>query len=261
MFKKLMLLFLMVFIFVPQVSQAKSKYLYRQRAEWVKLIKLSKKQMAGVALQHPYTELKVSDVEAMLLSLSMNKGSFFKKEDEERNLFSIEEAKKFAPYITKALAKAAPNQVVNVSVIHKRPRFIISNDYISIMNVYKTSEGLHVHFNKLFAKLNSDYKQASQMDEAIQRAKGLRVSLEAKPGQKLAYGDRDEVILDPQFDFSSTIDRKVPAQTNYKVTQTPTTNPAGNTADRLQELENLRAQKLITNQEYQKKRKEILEGI
>lgn len=253
---------------MSQTSFAKSKsYIYRSRANWVKLIKLSNKQLAGETLLHPYEKLNSAQIEGMLLGLNMNKNSLFKKEITTTEIFSIDEAKKFAPYITDALNQATANQVVNVAVVHKRPNFILQNDYFSMMNVFVTNEGVHFYFTKLFAKLGSDYQQASKMDAAISKAKSLRVTLDAGVGQKLAFGDLDEVIADPNYDFINNTHRVVPAETEYKpqgkktrVAKTTTTTNS-DTAARLKKLDELKSQKLITETEYAQKRKEILGEI
>jgi hypothetical protein len=270
-------LFALVF-FIPS-AHAKSDYLYRNRANWVKLIKLSNKQLAGVELKHPATGLTTARIEAMLLSLTMNKGSLFKKEVKTNEIFSIEEAKKFSPFIADALNRAEPNQVVNISLVHQRSYFILKNDFLSMLNVFVSDDGVHFYFTKLFAKLGSDYEQASKMDTAISKAKGVRVSLEAKPGQILA-ADADEVVMDPQFNFAANVHRTVPAEKEYRVGESeeapakeaqkkrskkakiaksaPEEPSDGDVTARLKKLDDLKKQKLITDAEYREKRKEIL---
>ena len=251
---------------VAQTGFATKYYLYRSRANWVKLVKLSNKQLAGESLQHPYNKLNPAQMEAMLLSLNLNKNSAFKKEITTSEIFSIDEAKKFAPYIIDALSQAAANQVVNVAIVHKRPKSILQNDHFSMINIFVSDDGVHFYFTKLFAKLGSDYQQASKMDEAISKAKSLRVSLAASEGQKLAFGDADELIIDPNYDFINNTHRLVPAETEYKPTGKKTqvaknTAPEADTAARLKKLDELKKQKLITDAEYAQKRKEILGGI
>lgn len=250
---------------MPTAGFAKGKnYVYRSRANWVKLVKLSNKQLAGVTLVHPVTEITAPQMEAMLLSLTMSKASLFKKDLNTNEIFSIEEARKYAPYLVQALKQAGPNQVVNVSVVHERPYWVIQKDFLSMINVYKDEEGVHFNFSKLFAKLTSDYEQASKLDKAINDAKSMRVGLEAQPGQKLAYSSSEEVILDPNFDFVNNVNRTVVAQEKYRVGANTDDNAAlqtGSASERLKALEELKAQKLISDSEYRKKRKEIMKGL
>lgn len=277
----------------PVLSHAGSKdYIYRSRAEWVKVSKLSKKQVAGVTLAHPVESVSANQIEAMLRSITMSKGALFKKELKTTEVFSDLEAKKVAGHIAEALRQATPQQVVNVSMVHKRPYFILRNDYLSNVNVFATSQGLHFYFNKLFARLNGDYEQSSQMDEEINRAKSLRVTLTALPGQTLTMNNGREVIMDIGHDFTSAVaqidaqqeadnelvlkaksERKAHKQTKKEakttepelpVSSEPQTIASNDTTDvksRLQKLEELRRAKLVTAAEYREKKKEILSGL
>lgn len=263
--------FVVTGVFFSEASAKSKTYVYRQRADWVKLKKLTKKQLGSTLLSHPY-DINVPQLEAMLLSLTLNKGVLFKKETKEIGIFSEDEAQKFAPYIVDALKQADPNQVVNISIVHKRPHFIIRSDFISIINVFATDEGLHFHFGKLFAKLDGDYEQASKMDQAIHRAKGVRVSLKIMPGQKLAYSG-EEVILDPNFDYGagSILPREQPTKSANEIlmgdrrkSKSKRIYPAPASQDvksRLEKLEELKREKLITESEYNQKKKEILQSL
>lgn len=276
--KKIILSALLIVLIVsPLAASAKSKeYMYRSRANWVKLIKLSNKQLAGVKLKHP-ADITEPKMESMLLSLNMTKASIFKKDVKTTEVFSIDEAKKFAPYITEALRQAEPNQVVNLAIVHKRPYFVVRKDYMSMINVFATEDGVHFYFSKLFAKLDGDYQQASKMDTAINKAKSIHVSIDANTGQKIADGSADELVLDPHYDFVSNTNRTVVAETKYipqgdvvaiksskKDKQSVSKNTSATMLDvstRLQELMELKTKKLITDAEYNQKKKEILSEI
>lgn len=276
----LIFLFLTISFFVSDApTWAMSKnYIYRSRANWVKLVKLSNKQLAGVELKHPSTGLATDQINAMLQSLHITKGAFFKKEVTSNEIFTAEEAAKYAPLLARALSQAQPNQIVNLGIVHKRPYFILRHDYISIINIFIADNGVHFNFSKLFAKLQGDYQQASNVDEYIQKAKGLRVSLEAHKGQTI-LSDQDEVILDVNYDFADDVmianaDEEVANQakaekkaakkkggTNTVVTQTTPTSSAGDVKSRLETLEQLKKDKLITDVEYTQKKSEILNSL
>lgn len=263
-------------------GHAKNKaYIYQSNVNWVKLVKLSKKQMAGQTLDHP-AEFSNSAIEDMLLSITLNQASLFKKEVKEKEVFNSIEARKYAPFIAEALNKAGPNEVVNVSIVHKRPYFILQNDYITNINIYKTSQGLHFYFNKLYAKIVGDYKQASQMTESIQKARSLNVSLQATPGQKLAMNNGIELIMDTQHSFADNVaafqeknqqnnEENLKAKSRRKATPekenvssaapTNTASEDSSLKARLQKLEDLKKDKLVTEAEYQQKRKEILQDL
>lgn len=272
---------------VGAFAKARGDYVYRSRANWVKLTKLSNKQLAGVTLKHPNEDITAAQLEGMLLSLKMNKGSLLKKDIKELDVFTIDEAKKYASYIVDALRRAQPNQVVNVSVIQQRPYFILKSDYLSMMNVFVTEEGVHFYFSKLFAKLDSDYEQASKMDRAISKARGIRVSLEPQAGQQIV-GDADELIMAADYDFANNVHRKVPVEREYKAADNDemavstkrakakksrsakavrddNVGESGmmsqDTESRLRKLDELKRQKLVTDAEYKAKRAEILGSI
>lgn len=255
-------------VLAPAAAMAKSKkYLYRNRINWVKLNKLSKKQLAGVELQHPTTEITIPQMEAMMQSIEMNKASFIGGKYKVKNIFSIEETKKYAPFIVKALNKAAPNQVVNASVVQKRGKSIVRNNFLTIFNVYVMEDGVHFYFGKLFAKLEGDYMEVSNMDRSIRRAKSSRVSLNAGPGQKLAFNDENEIVLETGFDFAKGKpqgDAMVKVATDSAPTEEATATEGESDVsveERLAKLKKLKKQGLISTSEYKAKKAEILNDL
>lgn len=279
---RLIPLMLILCVFASDALALGKNYLYRSRASWVKLEKLGKKELAGQTLSHPAAHLTTATMEAMLMSLQMQKGQIFKKELNTTQVFNDLEAKKFAPYIVEALAQATPYQVVNISVIHKRPYFILRNDYVSNVSIFVTEKGVHFYFNKLFARLEGDYQQASNIDEALNNAKSIRVDLAAGPGQQLTMNDGKEIVLAAGFDFATGVaalkqqqadedsealkakserKQKKSKTDDVAVTSTTTSSSSTSIADRLRALDDLKKQKLITETEYQQKKKEILQNL
>jgi hypothetical protein len=185
-------------LFTTTVLAENKAYVYRKRAEWVKLTKLSSKQLAGQSLYHPYSEMTNEQMVSFLSTLKMNKAQVLKKGFKTSEIFSVDEANRFAPHIIRALTQAGPNQVVNMSIIHKRPYFVVRNDYISLLKIYAKEDGIHFYFSKLFAKLKGDYEQASNMYKAIRKAKSLRVNLAAAPGQIIS-GNGKEITVRPEI--------------------------------------------------------------
>ncbi len=252
---------------------AKTEYIYRNRMNWVKLEDLSKKQLAGVVLQHPSTGLTQPQMAAMLMSLQINKGQLFKEELNTTQVFEDDEAQKLSGFLLTALSQAAPHQVVSVEVVHKKTKVILRNDYVSLFKVFVTDEGLHFYFSKLYAKLTGDYTQPANYDAAVQRAKSVRVSLSAGEGQKLAYSDENEIILDPSYDFAAGTALppvEATAKAVAKAPATAKTAPPTPTApaetpvtvdERLKKLDELKEQGLISPKEYKEKRKEILNDL
>ena len=185
-----------VFSVSASVFADSKTYVFRKRAEWVKLVKLSNKQMGGQVLLHPHTAVSVKTMTDILSGLKMNKAQGLKKGFKTNEVFSSEEAQKYAPFIVQALGQAGPNQVVNVSVVHKRPYFMVRHDYLSLINVYVKDDGIHFYFSKLFARLDGDYEQASRIYESIRKAKSLRVSLAPQSGQIIS-SDGNELVVRP----------------------------------------------------------------
>jgi hypothetical protein len=224
-------------------------------------------------------------MQAILESVKLARRFLLKKEIETQDVFSVDEARKFSPPLVEALSQAQGDEVVYFSVIHKRPLFILQNDLLTMGSLWAEADGIHIHFDKLFAKLEGDYQASTHTDRAIRNAKSLRVSLEAGPGQKLSYDHPMEIIVEPNTDFvvaptvstptmeptTPTVENK-PAKTG-KVAKTSSpraeTTPvatrsvagASSVGQRLQNLENLRAQKLISEKEYTELRQKILSEI
>lgn len=148
------------------------------------------------------------------------------------------------------------------------------SDYLTMVNIFATEEGVHFNFRKLFAKLDGDYEQASKLDRAIRDAKSLRVSLEAKEGQKIAFQDPMELILNPQYDFSGTGvalrygEESVPQakesfkkKTSMHQAESVSVPSSQKVRDRLTQLEELKSSGLINDKEYERKRQEILDSL
>src|SRR3989338_9893181 len=164
-------LFLSLAFLLSGFALADADYVYRQRINWVKIDKASPKSVPLGSLKHPYTALTVEQMEGMLLSIKISKRYVLKKEIDSADVFNSYEARKYAPFIVEALAKATPDQVVNFSIIHKRPFFILRNDRLTMGNVWAADDGIHFQFAKLFAKITGDYEASAQMDRAVRNAK------------------------------------------------------------------------------------------
>lgn len=276
--KKILLVVLML---ASTVAFAKSDYIFRQRVNWVKLEKGDSSVVALGSIRHPAKNMTQDQMEAMLLSVKIGRRFVIKKDIETADVFNSWEARKFAPYLVEALSKATSDQVVNFAVIHKRPTFILQNDRLTMGYLWVADDGIHFYFTKLFAKIEGDYEASAHIDKAIRRAKSLRISLEAGPGQKLSYNSPMEIIMDANYDFITQTANERLAQTRAEEEEmkgtknkpqavaeqgrsprtSPTVSGSGNVADRLKQLDALKSQKLINEAEYQKLRAKILADI
>lgn len=200
--RKKIFVFLVLFLTLPLFSGwAKNDYIYRQRVNWVKVDKADPKEIPLSDLRHPYTAISSNQMEAMLLSIKISKKHLLKKEVNSVDVFNTFEARKYSSYLVDALSRVGPEQVVNFSIVHKRPLFILRNDRLTMGNLFVAGDGVHFQFTKLFAKLSGDYEASANMDKMVRKAKTSRVSLEASEGQVLSYTNPTEIILQTGFDF------------------------------------------------------------
>src|SRR3990167_4362223 len=284
-FKRFLLKVFLVGVLLGFGMQVEAKVIYQQgnnAANYVKLIKMKEKIAEDRVSTHPAT-VSIEQMEAFLASLRYNKAMLFREEMKDRRIFNDEEAKKFAPYLVEALAEADPFEQIAFSIVTKRPHFIIRNDAVNqgLMWVHKNE--LHVKFLKLAAKLTGDYKMRGTGDRIVQQARGVRVSLDTIQGQKLSFEDGSEIIIDMNADWP-TILAQVQAQDDAekktksslkifqknkdKVAQVETTNPVitspsagGSVEARLKTLKELKDKGLISPQDYELKKKEILKNL
>ncbi|EKD42119.1 MAG: hypothetical protein ACD_73C00321G0005 [uncultured bacterium] len=278
--------FIIIVLFISASAFAKDEYIYRQRVNWVKLEQGNSSIVALSSIKHPDRNITADQMEAMLLTIKISKKYVIKKDVESADVFNSWEARKFAAYFVEALAKASADQVVNFAIIHKRPTFIIQNDRLTMGYLWAADDGVHLYFTKLFAKIDGDYQASAHIDKAIRRAKSLNITLEANAGQKLSYNSPLEIIMDPNYDFMTQtandrlaakqaedeemrgssrnnlpppVNEEGKAQKSAPVGRPTTTST--NAADRLKQLDQLKAQKLITEAEYQKLRQKILSEL
>lgn len=268
-------------VFSPAHANTKVWQQPNNPANYVVLESIKEAKAEDLVLNHPYTfdPKKLTD---MLLSLRYNKAMMLRKKLEDRQVFFDADTleKKFVPHIVEAFQKAGPDQVVVFSIVQKDPYFIIRNDRLNVIRAFVAQDGLHVSFLKTDAKLMGDYQAHTVGTKMIESAKGLGVTLEPQEGQKLSFVDPKEIILDMNYNFAALVDKKAdeeeakekeekkrarrtaetaPATTSAKVTSPA--SAAKNPTERLKELKQLKDQGLISPQEYELKKKEILKDL
>ncbi len=255
-------------------------YLYKNKANWVKIVDADAGDSSQVSITHPYNGISAAELEAMLLSIKINRKMVLKKELKTNEVFNTYEARRVASYVVDGLAKASSDQVINFAVIHKRPLFILRNDHISTGNIWMAADGLHIEFTKIFAQIDGDYESATHLNKALRRAKTMRVALEASEGQKLSYNSPMEIILEPNYNFIARVETMSAedaaaeeaemrggkstagvTQKSAPATRSAPSSATSNSAERLRRLEDLKKQKLISDAEYQKLRQKILQEL
>ena len=276
--------FLMLF-FAVQLNLQASTRIWQQANNPANKVAIEEAKDLG-AFNHPY-EVDPKKLTDMFLSLRFNKQVLFLEDIKDRQVFFDADLleNKFMPHIIEAFKRAKPNEVVIISIVQKDPYFIVRNDRLNVIRAYVAQDGLHLEFIKTNAKLVGDYESHNPTGKRlIEGAKGLRVSLEPQEGQKLSMTRPGELILDMNYDFAALVDKKAAEEeqreaekknrkrkknkeTTAKRSDTPTTDntPAKSgsksSSERLQELKKLKDQGLISPQEYEQKKKEVLKDL
>jgi hypothetical protein len=226
------------------------------RMDFVKLETMSKGEAKDRGAQHP-AMITADQMKQYLSAILVSEKDLLKKSPDIVQVFSEKAADFLGPILAKAFSKAKPDQVVVFSWLTKDPLIVIRNDRIVIAECWVKDNVLHMQFNKLLAKLNGDYDKRGNFDFVINNAKGLRIKLLASAVVTPAGRGGKEAMITMDGDFAAVTApdvvvgngdaQKVTAQRSVK--------------DRLTDLDQLRKDKMITEAEYQTKRKKLLESL
>lgn len=259
------ILFLLVFCFVTGTAFAKTTYIYNNnRMNYVKIEGIHKDDLKICQPTQPATisEQKMRDI---LKAVRFSRTYILKEELEDERVFTDREINFFAPKVIEALSQATEKERVAISYVTKDPMFVMRNDRLTIAVLWVCGSDMHMRFEKLLAKLTGDYDKRSDYSKIIAQSRGLHISLELGDGQ--SYGrTKDELVINLDYDFSeeppSVPVAAVSAGEKGKevVAVQPPAEPK-TTKERLQELDNLKLDGLITEKEYKRKRKAIIEGL
>jgi len=284
---KKILLLASLFLFTPCLARANDT-IYSQSnnpANYVKLEGLKSK--TGDATQ-PFTFTQ-DQMEDIMRSVRYSRRSMFSDTEKIRSVFEWETIQKYAPKLVEAFSKAKPDQAVIFSIAQKRPLVILRNDRLTQVKMWVTGNNeLHMYFIKTEAKLEGDYQAKTTGRSLIENAKGLRIMLEPQTGQKFALDTTDEIILNLSTNWGQVADaidaedarleeeakakkrkNQAKADTSTSSTTSPATSAAPpmsakdqkNAEERLDELKRLKDKGLINEQDYNKKKEEIIQGI
>jgi len=271
-------------------------YIYKSKnkIDFVKLDKARGTEKDG-GFKHPY-EFTDDQLRAIFSSLHFNKKILLLKDIENRDLFAPENVEFLTTYLKDAFHKAKDNQVVLVSYFTRDSHVVIQNDRLTIFRAFVKDDGLHLKFTKLYAKMLGD-RTTQGSTVATNQARGMRVSLELQPGQNRVSWDPEELVLDlnqigasasggsvaaKKDDKPSKKDKKGKVQKEEAAEQTPpkeeksqivrktktaketdsaAESKAQDVRDRLKQLDQLKKDAVISDKEYQEKRKEILKDL
>lgn len=271
--------------------EAKTKIIYKQKnnpANYVKLVDF--KEAKELHLNQPYnfTEDQMAD---LLRSLRYSKRALFSDQVKTRRVFEEEYIEKYTPLLVKAFKEATPEDMVYLSVAQKRPWYIVRDDRLTQVAMWVTGQELHTRFDKTEAKLAGDYQAHTPEGQKMRReAVGLRITLEPQQGQKFAFDSASEIILDLNSNWEAIVtqieaeeeklrleaeiekargSKKKQLKAEAESKGVPTAPPAvpvsavdqKNAEERLTELKKLKDKGLINQQDYDKKKEEILKGM
>ena len=270
--KKKILLLAVTICAVPSFAwSAKTTYIAtNRRFNYVKIKEVKGSVARSRDMTHP-VELSEQQIRSALLSVKLSRRYLISKKVDTQRVFDDRAIDFLAPNLVRAFAQAGPKEEVVFSYLSKNPKFIIRNDRLNIAKAWIHGKELHIKFLKLYAKIFGDVDKRGNERRAINRATGLRVRLDLGPGQKMAIDDSDEVILNLDYDYAegpelkgaarpTSARGKGKAEASKAVAEQGASDYPSN-KERLETLDKLRDDGLITQKEYKRKRREILDNL
>lgn len=245
----------------PAIVQAKkTTYVFTDRKfNFVKRVELKKKELQKRGkVNHPYA------IDPMILRKNLSEVQVSRKillseKVEESHIFNNQSLENIVPHLIQAFAEATIQEEVAVSFLKEEKNNLVRDDRLTILKAWIVEDKLVLKFQKLMAKVPNSYDRIGDVQQAINRSQGLRVSLDLQPGQE--YGEStDELVLNLKLVVGSA-SKKEP----LTVPETPpvpdANKPETNNEGRLVELKQLKDKGLITEKEYDQKREEILKKL
>ncbi|MBI4212098.1 MAG: hypothetical protein HY540_05610 [Deltaproteobacteria bacterium] len=227
------------------------------RFNYVKRDEVSHKLAAERQMNHP-ADVDEAKLREALASIRIAKKSFGEEDAKTHEAFGESAINFLAVNLSKAFREAASNEEIVFSYLDKDPIFIIRNDRLTIGTVWIHGNELHVQFQKLWAKMTIDTDRRGNERKAASMARGMRIAFDPAPNQKLGLDDAKELIIDLSAQVNVAAE---PAEKTTEIAVKGTPTHAPDAKERLQKLEALKKEGLITDKEYAEKRKEILQGL
>lgn len=248
---------------------AKTTYIYTDRKyHFIKRVELKKKELKerGEA-DHPQT-LDSLALGELLGSIQISRELVLSKKVEEREVFDKQSLNFLVPHLIEAFKQAQPGEQIVFSFIWRKPSVLFQDTRLTLAEAWVKEGFLHIQFRKLMAKIDlTKNDKFADVSRAINRARGLRVSLELKEGQQFGEST-DEILLPlaglpkPEVQEEKEVTAAAPeAKPAPKPKAAAEQKPPGEVETRLRELEDLKKKGLITRKEYEAKRREILSGL
>ncbi len=284
--RTVLILMAMIVMWPALCSARKTTYIATDhRFNYVKLKEVKSKELAERNMTHP-EQLDEVGLREALKSINLSRNYIIKKEVDTQRVFSDSAIDFLAPNFAKAFSQAKNNEEVVFSYLQKDPFFILRNDRLNLGRAWIDGNDLHIKFEKLYAKVTGDVDKRGNEAKAVARARGLRIKLELGPGQTMGVNDTSELILNLHYNYAEEVQpASIPTTTKTMAGEvvpipgaaetstakkgeiasnsTPTATAADTDTikERLETLEQLKKEGMITNKEYKEKRKEILKDL
>lgn len=283
--KKAILFALIVSLLPVSAIAKKTKYITsNHRFNYVKLVELKPREADARAMTQPM-ELDEGQMRAILESIKLSRRHVLSKEVDSQDAFNESSINFLAPALVKAFREATSSDEVVFSFLMKEPFFILRNDRLNLGTAWIRENEMHIKFSKLYAKVTGDTDARGHEAKAIANSRGLGIDLELQPGQTMDVTDPEELVVDLGHNFSTDVaaaeaakaaepqkekkskkgkkevaKAEEPAQAATEAEQA-SADKSVDVQQRLERLEQLKKDKLITNKEYKEKKKEILKDL
>ena len=199
--KRIVVAVLAFCLFSGTAWAAKTTYVITNgRFNYVKMREVGAKEAQALGMTHPAT-IDEGGLRAALGSVNLSRSYVVKKEVDTQQVFDSTAIDYLAPALVRAFSQAASNEKIVFSYLSKNPFFILRNDRLNICDAWVSGDELHIHFQKLYAKMTGDTDKRGNDSKLISQARGLRVQLDLGPGQKLGVEDTDEIVLNLDYNY------------------------------------------------------------
>lgn len=263
MYKRIVILLIGIAVLASCGYENRKGYYYdNQRFNYVRVEKF--KDAKGRNINHP-AQFSEPEISTILKTIEISKGSAFSKEEKIKEVFDSYAIGKITPHIVKAFSEITPQQKVGFAFLVKDPKFILRNDRLSVGSMWVEDDKLHVKFDVLYEKVTGDIdKRGYTAMRQAQKAKGLRIELDPGAGQEFGDSTRELVfdrsvyakITEERLQVEKELAEKgIKEDVKIKVIRDKTTR------ERMKELDVLRKEHMISKEEYEQKRKEIMQGL
>jgi uncharacterized protein YxeA len=271
--KAILTLVAFLLVAIPASSFAGKNTIYKKKQTHIKLVKADKQLLSHGALSHP-REIPEEKMFNILASLRFDKNALFFKDTKDRRVFTKKSLKILAPVFVQAFQKAGPKQQVYFRFVQKGALAkVVRNDRLIQGEAFIRGDEVFFRFAKIHAKIFGDYEGAARHGQAlVNRSKDIRVSLAQMNGQRrlgtkfIALNilhdfktDLEQIAIQEKIEKQSEKEEKSETVKGIPLPQVAKEN--SDAGQRLETLQTLRDKNLISEREYQAKKREILKEL